>query len=342
MRATLVVIVSVMLMAGLCGTVVAGSLDSPGAPSGGSGMYTLQNLYDYLTSGTALTVQTGFQEPSAAPGSTMKTTKEIGDTLKSSFDQCNATTADNVELGKPFFCTVSGSWGVRTGTLVVPPTPTPTPTVTPTATWACGTAFTDSRDNKVYNTVRIGTTNPQCWMKENLNVGTKLASAETEPNTNDTTIEKWCYSNSDTDCTTYGGMYNWDEMMSVNAAPQGICPAGWHIPSNSEWCTLFTYLKAQEATCGCTQGDVVWECTPAGNELRPLGTSGFVALSAGRRDAAPLYTFRNQGNMFFFWTSTDVPGEGPHAVLSADSQPGVILTAAASRGDAYSVRCLKD
>ncbi|MCX6355063.1 MAG: hypothetical protein NTZ78_09205 [Candidatus Aureabacteria bacterium] len=114
-------------------TAVAGSLDSPGVPSAGSGMYTLQNLYDYLTSGTALTVQTAFQEPPSAPGSTMKTTKEIGDAIKALHDLCNVT-ADNVELGKTFFCTQPGSWGVQTGTLVVPPTPTPTLTPTITAT----------------------------------------------------------------------------------------------------------------------------------------------------------------------------------------------------------------
>jgi len=127
------VVLSLMVAGGLSGMAVAGSIDSPGAPSAGSGMYTLQNLYDYLTSGTALTVQSGFQEPSAAPGSTMKTTREIGDAIKALHDQCNVT-ADNVELGKTFFCKQPGSWGVQTGTLVALPRPTATPTITPTST----------------------------------------------------------------------------------------------------------------------------------------------------------------------------------------------------------------
>ena len=109
MRAALVVFVGVMVAAGLCGTVVAGSFDAPGIPSAGSGMYTLQNLYDYLTSGAALTVQSSFQEPSAAPGSTMKTTKEIGDAVATPFAMCDAT-ADKVASGTKFFSTVSGSW----------------------------------------------------------------------------------------------------------------------------------------------------------------------------------------------------------------------------------------
>ncbi|MCX6355096.1 MAG: hypothetical protein NTZ78_09370 [Candidatus Aureabacteria bacterium] len=60
MRAKLVVVVSVMLMAGLCSMVVAGSLDSPGAPSAGSGMYTLQQVYDYLYAGTVPTIPESF------------------------------------------------------------------------------------------------------------------------------------------------------------------------------------------------------------------------------------------------------------------------------------------
>ena len=86
-------------------------------------MYTLQNLYDYLTSGTALTVPGSFQEPGAGPGSTMKSTKQIGDDVKALFVQCDAAVAD-VKTGKKFFSTVSGSWGVKTGTLACP-TPIP-------------------------------------------------------------------------------------------------------------------------------------------------------------------------------------------------------------------------
>jgi len=133
MKKLITVALSLMLMVGLSGLVVAGSLDSPGAPSAGSGMYTLQNLYDYLTSGAALTVQASFQEPTSGPGSTMKTTKEIGDSIKALYNQCDVTAA-NVEQGKKFFCTQPGSWGVQTGTAQLVPTPTPSPTITPTIT----------------------------------------------------------------------------------------------------------------------------------------------------------------------------------------------------------------
>ena len=117
MKKLMTIVLGLMCAVGMAGMAIAGNIDSPGPPSGGSGMYTLLNLYDYLTSGTALTVQTSFQEPGAGPGSTMKSTKQIGDDVKALFVQCDATNAD-VKTGKKFFSTVGGSWGVRTGTYV--------------------------------------------------------------------------------------------------------------------------------------------------------------------------------------------------------------------------------
>ena len=93
-------------------------------------MYNLQQVYDYLNAGTVPTIPGSFQEPSAGPGSTMKTTKQIYEAVATPLAQCDAT-ADKVLQGTKFFCTQPGSWGVRTGTLVVPPTPTPTSTPIP-------------------------------------------------------------------------------------------------------------------------------------------------------------------------------------------------------------------
>ncbi|MCX6353530.1 MAG: hypothetical protein NTZ78_01345 [Candidatus Aureabacteria bacterium] len=133
MKRLMTLILSVVFAVGMVRMAIAGSLDSLGSPSAGSGMYTLQNLYDYLTSGTALTVQTSFQEPTSSPGSTMKTTREIGDDIKALFDLCPVSSAD-VKSGVRFFCTQAGGWGVQTGTAQLVPTATPSPTITPTPT----------------------------------------------------------------------------------------------------------------------------------------------------------------------------------------------------------------
>ncbi len=103
-------------------------------------------------------------------------------------------------------------------------------------TWSCGDALVDSRDSQSYATVQIGT---QCWMAENLNIGTIVISGSNQSD-NDT-IEKFCYNDNTSYCDTYyGGLYQWHEMMQyvTTAGIQGICPTGWHIPTDAEWCVL--------------------------------------------------------------------------------------------------------
>ncbi|MBE0641364.1 MAG: hypothetical protein IH599_04965, partial [Bacteroidales bacterium] len=111
----------------------------------------------------------------------------------------------------------------------------------------CGDTLTDMRDGKKYPTVPIGT---QCWMAKNLNVGTMVNSVNTGSNHSDMSnngiIEKYCYSNDTNLCSVYGGLYDWNEMMGyvTTSAVQGICPSGWHIPTDAEWCNLTTFLDA--------------------------------------------------------------------------------------------------
>ncbi|MBI4649431.1 MAG: hypothetical protein HY738_23240 [Bacteroidia bacterium] len=108
----------------------------------------------------------------------------------------------------------------------------------------CGSAqLKDDRDGRIYNTKQIGS---KCWMAQNLNIGTKINStAGGQLQTNNGIIEKYCYSNNSANCDTYGGLYEWREMMQyassdagLTGTTQGICPAGWHIPTHHEWTTL--------------------------------------------------------------------------------------------------------
>ena len=116
MKKLMTIVLGMMVAVGMAGMAIAGSIDSPGPPSSGSGMYTLQQVYNYLSAGTTATIPGSFQEPSAGPGSTMKTTKQIYEAVATPFPQCDATAAD-VKTGKKFFCTVAGNWGVKTGTM---------------------------------------------------------------------------------------------------------------------------------------------------------------------------------------------------------------------------------
>jgi len=100
------------------------------------------------------------------------------------------------------------------------------------------TSITDARDGKKYNTTVIGT---QTWMAENLNYGGS-----------DNSIGS-CFNNDPNNCEYYGRNYHWSTAMngsgSSTANPsgvQGICPAGWHIPSNAECTTLETYVRGTD------------------------------------------------------------------------------------------------
>lgn len=105
----------------------------------------------------------------------------------------------------------------------------------------CPETVTDD-DGNVYNTIRIG---DQCWMAENLNVGTKIDKIYLdEYQTNNGVAERYCLYNNLQKCDKYGGLYQWDEAMqySNESGAQDICPAVRHIPSDEEWKILEGYV----------------------------------------------------------------------------------------------------
>jgi uncharacterized protein (TIGR02145 family)/prepilin-type N-terminal cleavage/methylation domain-containing protein len=193
----------------------------------------------------------------------------------------------------------------------------------------------DTRDNKSYKTILIGS---QCWMAQNLNVGNEVAGVTTQ--TDNVIIEKYCYDNNENNCSTYGGLYQWDEMMgySTNPGIQGICPTDWHIPTDTEYKTL---VEGQ-ATPGC-ESSTGWQCSPAGSHLSNLtlnhdNSSGFTGLLAGYRGTDG--SFYGLSGRTYLWSSS----ESGTSAWRRDLNSGSATVYRYSDGKAYgfSVRCLKD
>jgi len=208
--------------------------------------------------------------------------------------------------------------------------------------WECSMDFTDTRDGQIYSSVQIDN---QCWMAENLNIGTMVPGSNNQ--INNSIIEKYCYDNNPANCDSYGGLYQWSEMQQYSNLPgvQGICPEGWHLPSHPEWCTLLQYVD-YTIDCG-TLG--TYNGTNAGIRLKSasgwngsgngINSFGYNVLPAGIRWING--SFYHTGNYTDFWIS--LYGEYNYSLrgeFGYDYSNTYMVFDNISAG--FSVRCLKD
>lgn len=205
--------------------------------------------------------------------------------------------------------------------------------------------LSDARNGKIYQTVRIG---EQVWMAENLDIGDMINGSLN--GSDDKIIQKYCYQNKTENCDTYGAMYNWYELMQYATIENagGVCPEGWHIPSDEDW-------KILERTLGMAEADVQleadWRGKEEGGMLKDEGVNfwdgpnegatnefGFNALPAGGMENTG--HFSGLGFFTDFWTST-WDGTTPwYRMLDADHAS--IYRNVGNPGYATSVRCIKD
>ncbi len=185
----------------------------------------------------------------------------------------------------------------------------------------CSNPVTDIRDNQQYPTVKIGS---QCWMAASLNFGTQILAASMQRD--NCTVEKYCFNDNPTRCSSFGGLYQWDEIMQYDAVEgiQGLCPPAWHVPSENDWNTLFTTYISNGF---------------AGSPLKYTGYSGFNALLNGIRFDNRNWDFDSFAT--FFWSSTS---QGPSKAWAHSMNlinPSVSYYPG-NRSDAFYVRCIKN
>ena len=210
-------------------------------------------------------------------------------------------------------------------------------------------AFIDSRDGNVYRTVEIGS---QVWMAENL---AYLPSVNMVADGSEDAAGSYYYvygydgtnvadAKATGDYATYGVLYNWTAAMDGEASSttnpsgiQGVCPAGWHVPSDAEWTELTDYL-----------GETV-----AGGKLKETGTThwaspntgatnetGFTALPGGNRFSSG-GTFDGAVWSGYWWSATEPNATSAwarnmghyYSNVDRDNYPKYF---------GFSVRCVKD
>ena len=203
-------------------------------------------------------------------------------------------------------------------------------------------SITDSRDGQIYKTVKIG---DHVWMAENLNYADSVKTPSLLK-------RSWCYNNKAENCAVTGRLYTWAAAIdsvklatdadnpqdcgfdktwncTLPAKVQGICPNGWHLPTETEWKTLFTEVGGELGAGKILKAQTGWNGTDS---------VGFSALPAGGRDNGG--QFGADGNSAYFWCSNSA-GSFYASYMSLDYtvyaglEPGL-------KDTAFSVRCLKD
>ncbi len=198
-------------------------------------------------------------------------------------------------------------------------------------------------DGNLYNTVLLGS---QCWMRENLRVGTQISGIDEM--TNNDVVEKYCYDDDPSNCDKYGGLYQWDEIMNYTnyEGAQGICPVGWHIPSDQDWKYLEMHLglTQEEADApdwrGLDEGNMMKTTTGWVEGGNGTNTSGFSLLPSGYRGAED-NGFNGVMENAYVWTSTPF-SDMQKWYRQVGHYEGKINRTYNYKGSGISVRCLKN
>ncbi len=194
---------------------------------------------------------------------------------------------------------------------------------------SCGEDFIDSRDGQVYPTVKIGS---QCWMAKNLNLGVYKESIFTNEShsdvSNNSVVEKYALENDESNFALFGGLYDWSEIMKYQnvEGSQGICPDGWHLPSDGEFDELI------EAVGGNQNG---------GKALMIGGSSGFEFPMGGSRTHKGGFSTTGIGTIWASTISLSHPDTRAYNIYFSAGADNV-SSATDVMFVGKSVRCVKD
>jgi uncharacterized protein (TIGR02145 family) len=162
-----------------------------------------------------------------------------------------------------------------------------------------------------YKIISIG---DQIWMAENL----KKAYGDTY----------WCYNNSNQYCEKYGFLYTWDNSRKV-------CPAGWKLPSETDWNALIDFLGGDNIAGGRLKSLVEW----SNQNVDATNESNFSSIPGGYRLDNGSYHFI--GRSAFYWVSDEFDSQNGK-YISLSGTHGQIIRNNAKKNFGFSVRCIKE
>ena len=186
-----------------------------------------------------------------------------------------------------------------------------------------------------YATVDIGS---QIWMAQNLNTGVRITASIDQSDNG--VREKYCMGDDETFCSIYGGLYQWNEMMQYDTAEggHGLCPEGWHLPTDGDYSALMTFLGGDSIAGGKMKetGIAHW-AYPNGYATN---SSGFTALPGGIRFVAGIFSGLNW--FAYFWSSTQQTNLAAAWYRDIPSGWGYVYRDGYNKNWGLSVRCIKD
>jgi len=193
------------------------------------------------------------------------------------------------------------------------------------------------QDGNPYSSADIGT---QTWLVENLKT-TKYANGEDI--TNLIVLEDWAsatagawtyYENESQYDVPYGKLYNWYAVTD----PRNVCPNGWHVPDESEWSTLISFVGGTEVAGNALKETGVAHWQP--NNDFATNSSGFTALPGGARSTSMGISYPAQ-SLGLFWSTTEFNGENAIGYYLFDAYQSITQQEYIKQ-TGISVRCVKD
>ena len=196
-------------------------------------------------------------------------------------------------------------------------------------------------DGNIYETVQI---DDQLWMAENLKV-THYNNGD--PITYIASEEYWgsmdegqyaVYNDDPINTNIYGNLYNWAVIGDI----RGVCPIGWHVPSDDEYTVLTDFLGGESVAGGKMKeaGLEHWAYYNDQISLEATNESGFTGLPAGHRNTNT-GDYIYMGFYGYFWSSTENGSELAWRRYLFDYSSGVARDTF-GKPNGFSIRCLKD